>query len=195
MIVTKNANPCAQGIVRPINTKTLESGTEKGLLQGHTRRWVAHALRTPKLLKAFSKALFSETWGSGLVSCCRVQILVFEASSWSGDDVPVNLYQTNVILCPDKKEPGPKHSCCPPRSWSWLRGGRAQLAAPLGPGPQTLPSCHPWGRQAPTSTGPWTPQASHKVGQFPQTVTQADSRNHWGHRDRNEREVHCCLKA
>ena len=34
-----------------------EFGTEKGLLQICTRRWVAPALRTPKLLKAFSKSL------------------------------------------------------------------------------------------------------------------------------------------
>ena len=42
--------------MRPINTKTSEFGTEKGLLQIHIRRRVAHALRTLKLLKAFSKA-------------------------------------------------------------------------------------------------------------------------------------------
>ena len=40
--------------MRPINTKTSEFGTEKGLLQIHTRS-VSHALRTLKLLKAFSK--------------------------------------------------------------------------------------------------------------------------------------------
>ena len=32
-------------------------GTEKGLLQGYARRWVAHALRSTKLLKTFSKDL------------------------------------------------------------------------------------------------------------------------------------------
>ena len=32
---------------RPNNTETSESGTEKGLLQGHARRWVAHASKTP----------------------------------------------------------------------------------------------------------------------------------------------------
>ena len=42
--------------MRPINTKTSEFGTEKGLLQIHKRRRVAHVLRTLKLLKAFSKA-------------------------------------------------------------------------------------------------------------------------------------------
>ena len=50
--------------MRPISTKTSESGTEKGLLQIHTRRRVAHALRTLKLLKAFSKA-FLKARGEG----------------------------------------------------------------------------------------------------------------------------------
>ena len=50
-------SPCAQPTARANNTQTLELGTEKGLLQGHARRWVAHALQTPMLLKAFIKAL------------------------------------------------------------------------------------------------------------------------------------------
>ena len=52
-----NTSLHARCTVRPNNTKTLEFGSERGLLQGHARRWVAHALRIPKLLKAFSKAL------------------------------------------------------------------------------------------------------------------------------------------
>ena len=39
----------------------------------------------------------------------------------------------------------------PLRSRSWLSGGRSQLVAPAGPGPQTLPNCHQWG-----SLVPWT---------------------------------------
>ena len=42
--------------MRPISTKTSEFGTEKGLLQIHTRRRVAHALRTLFFSKAFLKA-------------------------------------------------------------------------------------------------------------------------------------------
>ena len=41
-----------------------------------------------------------------MVSCCKlpgVQSFVLEVWSWSGNDVPVNLYQMNVILCPDEK--------------------------------------------------------------------------------------------
>ena len=39
------------------NTKASEFGTEKGLLQGHARNWVVHALKTPNS-KALSQALY-----------------------------------------------------------------------------------------------------------------------------------------
>ena len=45
------------------------------------------------------------------MSYCKllgVRFFVLEVRSWSGNDVPVNLYQTNVILRPNKKGPGPK---------------------------------------------------------------------------------------
>ena len=72
-----------------------------------------------------------------------VKSSVLEVRSWSGKDVPVNLCQTNVFLCSDKKGPGAKTQLSPSlRSKSWLRGGRSQWAAPPGAGPQTLPSCH-----------------------------------------------------
>ena len=40
------------------------------------------------------------------VSCCRllgVRAFVLKVRSRSGNDVPVNLYQMNVILCANKK--------------------------------------------------------------------------------------------
>ena len=37
-----------------------------------------------------------------------VKSFVLEVKSWSDNNVPINLYQTNVILCPDKEEQGPK---------------------------------------------------------------------------------------
>ena len=46
-----------------------------------------------------------------MVSCYRlllVRSFVLEAQSWSGNYVPVNLYQINVIVCPDKKGLSPK---------------------------------------------------------------------------------------
>ena len=45
-----------------------------------------------------------------MVSCCRllgVRSFFLEVWSWSSDDVPVNLYQMNVILCPDQKVQSP----------------------------------------------------------------------------------------
>ena len=47
----------------------------------------------------------------GVVSCCRllgVRSFVLKVRSWSGNDVPVYLYQMNVILCPDQKGQSPK---------------------------------------------------------------------------------------
>ena len=56
LVVTEIASLCAGHPVRT-KAKTLEFGTEKGLLPIHARRWVTYALRTPKLLKAFRKSL------------------------------------------------------------------------------------------------------------------------------------------
>ena len=52
----------------------------------------------------------------GVVGCCRllgVRSFVFEVWSWSGNVVAVNLYQVNVILCPDKKGQTPKGQLSP----------------------------------------------------------------------------------
>ena len=41
-----------------------------------------------------------------MVSCCRflgAKSFVLEVKPLSGNDVPVNLHQTNIILCSDKK--------------------------------------------------------------------------------------------
>ena len=51
-----------------------------------------------------------------MVSCCKllgVRSFVLEVRSWSGHDVPVNLHQTSVILCSDKKGQGPKAQLTP----------------------------------------------------------------------------------
>ena len=51
-----------------------------------------------------------------MVSCCKlpgVRSFVLEVWSWSGNDVPVNLYQMNVILCPDQKGQSPKAQLSP----------------------------------------------------------------------------------
>ena len=113
-----------------------------------------------------------------MVSCCKllgVRSFILEVRSWSDHHLPVNLYQMNVILYPDKKGPGPKAQLIPsevhilaemrqitaggalraripdPVQVSSLREQGAQPNWPLGS------SGHPYGR-----------------GQFPQTVTQTD---------------------
>ena len=39
-------------------SEMLELGAEKGLLQGHARRWVASTLRTSELPKGFQQSTF-----------------------------------------------------------------------------------------------------------------------------------------
>ena len=43
------------------------------------------------------------------VASCRLSVrsFVLEVWSWSGNDVPINLYRMNAILCPDKKGQSP----------------------------------------------------------------------------------------
>ena len=51
-----------------------------------------------------------------MVSCYRllgVRSFVLEVRSWSGNDVPENLYQMNVILCPDQKGQSPNAQLSP----------------------------------------------------------------------------------
>ena len=71
-----------------------------------------------------------------MVGCCRllgVRSFVSEVWSWAGNDVAVNLYQVNVILCPDKKGQTPKAQLTPSKvrvlakriadlSWQLLQG-------------------------------------------------------------------------
>ena len=61
-----------------------------------------------------------------MVSCCRLlggRSFVPEVRSWAGKDVPVNLHQTNVTLCPDKKGEGAKAHLSPSEVQAWLREG------------------------------------------------------------------------
>ena len=74
---------------------------------------MAYVLRAPELLKAFSKALLKAKWGERSMVSCKlsgVRSLVLEVRLWSGKDVSVIFFflPKNVIICPDKKEQGPK---------------------------------------------------------------------------------------
>ena len=75
---------------RPNNTKILQFGTKKGLLQGHVWRWVACALRNPKLLKVFSKALFKAKGEGG--------VWLVVANSWVSDPLSLRSGHHQVTM-------------------------------------------------------------------------------------------------
>ena len=57
-----------------------------------------------------------------------------EVSSWSGNDVPVNLSPKQMLFSAlTRKGKDLRHSVHPPRSCFWLGRGRSQLAALSGP--------------------------------------------------------------
>ena len=90
--------------MRPNNTETLESGAEKGLLRGHTRRQVSQSPKALSSPKVFSKALLQARWRRGLVACSKLLgfgILCSRSCPHrSGHDVPVNLQQDKCYsLC------------------------------------------------------------------------------------------------
>ena len=84
----------------------------------------------------------------------------------------------------------PKHNFHPPRSQSWLRGGRSQLAAPSGPGSHTLPI--PEGTRHPTQLVLSLLRSPKRGDQFSQVRQTALL---LGHRDRERGEVHRLLKV
>ena len=93
---------CATGTARPNDAESSESRAEKGLLLHDARRRVAPTLKTPNSPKVSAKPFP----GKSEVSRCKlpgVRFFVLEVMSWSGNDISVNLYQTNIILWSDKE--------------------------------------------------------------------------------------------
>ena len=111
------------------------------------------------------------------------------------NDVPVNLYQTKVILCLTRKGKVPRHNFHPPRSQFLVKRTQISIGSYFRASSHTLPSCHPWGSQASNPTGPQSPQAAQ----------MGETRSHrlWpgrqplllGRRDRYEGEVPRGLRA
>ena len=95
-----------------------------------------------------------------MVSCYRflgVISFVLKVRSWSGNNVPIYLYQMNVIFshsCPVKRDNSLKAQLSPWKVPSWISRNWSQLAAPSGQGSHILPSSHPWWSQTPNPTGP-----------------------------------------
>ena len=124
----QSASACTQCPVRPNNTKTLESGTEKGLLQGHARRRVAHALNSCTS-ESFQQSPFlgKVREGCGYLWKLLVRFFVPEVKPWTANQIPINIHQTNGILYSDKKEPGPKAQLSP--SEAQVLAKRRQVSA------------------------------------------------------------------
>ena len=114
-----------------------------------------------------------------MVSCCKllgVRSFVLEVKPWSDHYLPVNLYQMNVILYPDKKGPGSKAQLTP--SEVHILTERRQISAGGGalrariPDPVQVPSRREPGAQPNWPSGSSGPLSER--GQFLQTVTQPD---------------------
>ena len=102
------------------NTKTSEFGAEKGLLQGHARRLVAQALKTPNSSRKLSaKHFYREDGGAGggdqglVVANILVSDPLFLHSSHKVRETT----KTNVIICSDKKVQ---------RSQGWILSSKVQ---------------------------------------------------------------------
>ena len=95
-----------------------------------------------------------------VVSCCRIldiRSFVLEVRSWSGNDVPVNLCQKNVILCPEKK--GQRSKAQPSPSKVPVLVKRRQLLQ--GKVPTPCPAVVPEGARHPAQLSlslPWPPK-------------------------------------
>ena len=94
------------------------------------------------------------------VSCYRilgVTSFALKVRSWTGNNVPLYLYQMNVVFyhsCPVKRGQSLKAELSPWNVPSWISRNRSHLAAPSGQFSHILPSSHPWWSQTPNPTGP-----------------------------------------
>ena len=101
------------------NTKTSEFGAEKGLLQGHARRLVAQALKTPNSSRKLSaKHFYREDGGAGggdgglVVANILVSDPLFLHSSHKVRETSPKQMLLSVLT---RKDKGPKAEFCLPR--------------------------------------------------------------------------------
>ena len=78
---------------------------------------------------------------------------MLKVRSCSGNNVPIYLYQINVVFfyhsCPVKRGQSLKAELSLWNVPSWISRNRSHLAAPSGQGSHILPSSHTWWGQAP----------------------------------------------
>ena len=107
-----------------------------------------------------------------MVTCCRllrIRSSLLDVRSWLGNNVPVTLYQLNVILCPDKKGQSLKaQQLSPSKVPVWLRGGRSQLAAPFTACPALIPE----GARHPTNWSSVSSGSPNGETRFPRLTRQ-----------------------
>ena len=137
-----------------------------------------------------------------MLSSCKllgVRSFVPEVGSRSGNDVPVNLHQTNVIVCSDKKGQGPKAQLLPCEVQVLAKRMQVSVGSSLrarSPDPAQLSLLREPGAQGPTR--PQALQATNIWGGREAGSTDCDPRRlplPLGHRGRDGGKVHCRLKA
>ena len=124
--VTENTSLCARRIVRPTIPKhwSLE---QRKVYWRPCKEMSSSCLKNPKLPKKLSaKALFQERWVRDVVSCCK--LLVSEPlflRSGHGQGVVFLETSTKFLFWQGQGS----QDFYTPRTLSWLKGGRSQLAA------------------------------------------------------------------
>ena len=165
--VTKNRSPCAWCTARPNYTKMLVWNRERFTARP-CKKMDGSYLETPKFPENLQQSPFlgkvRERHGELLQTSWR-RSYVLEVRSWSGNDVPINLHQTNVIFCSNKKGPGLKARLS--SSEVPILAERRQISAGSSlkvrsPEPAQLSSLRDPG--AHDSTGPQALQGAQTVG-------------------------------
>ena len=147
-------------------------------------------LKNPQIPESCQQSPFLRKVRKGLVVANFLVLgpLLKGLGSWSGKDVPINLYQTNAILPADKKGWGPKIQLSPSEVLVLARRRQISAGSSLrakSPKSSQLSSLREPGTQDPA--GPQTPQAASTAGtrsrrlQPRQTATAIRSqRRGWG---------------
>ena len=151
-----STTPCAQRTVRPNIPKCGSLEQRKGNRRARQEKG-GSGLKNPKLPESSQQSAFLGKVRGSVVSRYRllcIRAFVLEVRSWSGNDVPINFYQTNIILCSDRKGPGSKAQLSPSELWYWLTGGSFTARPPDPAQPSSL-------TEAPNPTGPPSGSSGH----------------------------------
>ena len=118
-------------------------------IESQPKRWVAHVLKNVRLPKSSQQCPFLGMVREGcgeLLQTSWFQSLCSSVRSWSGNHVPINLYQLSVFLHMIRKFPRLNQTLRGPSS-AERRQSSVGSSFRVG-SPEILSSCHPWGSQA-----------------------------------------------